>query len=312
MEINATTYHGLQALELRDEALKLVILPEWGGKIASLVDLRRGREWLHTNPHFAFQLPVYAADYVGGYDIGGFDECFPNVGAGLYPTWPWEGVALPDHGEVWALPWEADLAGNALDLGVHGARLPYRLEKNLRLLGGGRLRLDYRLTSLAPMDMPFVWSSHPLLDIRPGMRLEVPAEMVRVDSASPGFPAQAGELISWPIFEGRDLSLVPGPDTGLALKLIARSLAEGRAALSDPQDGARFEFIFDPGRVTHVGLWLNYGGWAGLPGVSPYYNLGFEPCIGVADRLDLALEAHECGLLPAEGELTWWLELAVQ
>jgi hypothetical protein len=282
MEINATTYHGLQALELRDETLKLVILPEWGGKIASLVDLRRGREWLHTNPHFSFKLPVYAADYVGGYDVGGFDECFPNIGAGTYPSWPWEGVPLPDHGEVWALPWEARPAGNALDLSVHGVRLPYRLGKSLRLL-----------------------------EIQPGMRLEVPATTARVDSASPGFAARAGELIPWPVCAGQDLSLVPGPERGLAVKLFAHQLSEGRVAVSDPQDGAHFEFSFDPQVVTHLGLWMNYGGWAGLSGVAPYYNLGFEPCIGVADRLDLALEAHECGLLPAGGELSWWLELAL-
>jgi hypothetical protein len=126
-----------------------------------------------------------------------------------------------------------------------------------------------------------------------------------------GFPASAGETISWPDHAGLDLRRVPGPETGWAVKLFAQELQEGRAAVVDPQDGARLEFSFDPNLVTHLGLWLNYGGWAGAPGAPPYYNIGFEPCIGAADRLDLAVKAGEYGLIPGKSEINWWLDLAL-
>lgn len=297
---------------MADEALRLVILPEWGGKIASLYDRRRGREWLHTNPNFRFRLPSYGGDYVGEYDIGGFDECFPNIGAGPYPAWPWQGTSLPDHGEVWALPWDVAQDSAGLTLSVEGVRLPYRLEKRLELQPQG-LWMGYRAVNRSAFDMPVLWSSHPLLDIREGMRLEVPADSVRVDSCSARFSqltgVQPGQVVAWPELEGLDLSAVPGPEAQMAAKLTARRLHTGRVALVDLADGAFFAFHFDPGSVTHCGLWLNYGGWAGKTGADPYFNFGLEPCIGGADQLELALQAGEAGLLPAQGELSWHLLL---
>ena len=315
MKITDIQFEGLPALELRDETLRMVVIPAWGGKIASIYDLRRGREWLHTNRQFTFGLPLYDADYIGEFDIGGFDECFPNIGAGPYPVFPWRGVALPDHGEVWALPWAVEVQSGALGLRVHGVRLPYSLEKHLSLLGGGRLRIEYRLESRVPFEMPFIWSSHPLLEVHPGMRLEVPAALARVDSRNSVFTArtgvEAGDLVPWPQIGELDLSVIPGPEAGYSVKLVARQLSEGRVALTDPHDGARFEFTFDRQLVTHTGLWLNYGGWSGKAGAEPYYNIGFEPCIGAADRLDLALAAGESAVLPAGGTAAWWLELAL-
>lgn len=312
MKIEAITHQGLPALALSDEKLRVVVIPGWGGKIASLYDRQRQREWLHTNPHFKFELPTYAADYIGLYDVGGFDECFPNIGAGRYPAWPWQDVDLPDHGEVWSLPWAVRQEENGLTLAVHGVRLPYRLEKRLSL-ADGCLRLAYRAANPTPFALPFVWSSHPLLDVQPGMRLEVPARSARVDSRSAKFAkltgVEPGEIISWPRIGELDLSSIPGAEAGMAAKLVARELSEGCTALIDPQAGARFEFRFDPALVPQVGLWLNYGGWSGKAGAPPYYNIGFEPCIGGRDRLDLAMEAGEYGLLPAESALDWWLEI---
>jgi hypothetical protein len=158
-----------------------------------------------------------------------------------------------------------------------------------------------------------LWSSHPLLDVKPGMRLEVPAASVRIDSCSPKFSEvtglQAGNLAAWPCLGGLDLSLIPGPEAGFSVKLVARELREPRVSLVDLQDGAALTFGFEPASVTHCGLWLNYGGWAGKPGAQPYYNIGLEPCIGGADRLDVALAVGEAGRLPANGEMAWELHL---
>ncbi len=292
--------------------MRLVILPEWGGKIVSIYDKHHDREWLHTNHNFLYRLPTYDSNYVRDFDIGGFDECFPNIGAGSFPGLPWQGVALPDHGEVWALPWDVDLDGDGLTLRVEGVRLPYTLEKRLELRSEG-LWMHYQAINLSPFDMPVLWSSHPLMDVKPGMRLEVPASSVRIDSCSPRFSeltrVKTGQIASWPLVNGQDLSIIPGPEARISAKLIARELREGRVALVDPEEGASLTFRFNQSSVTHCGLWLNYCGWAGKPGAAPYYNIGFEPCIGGADRLDLAVQVGEAGLLPAKGELSWYLQL---
>jgi galactose mutarotase-like enzyme len=314
--IEATGFRGLRALRLVDDTVHLTVIPAWGGKIVEMVDRRRGREWLFENPAFSYErcgarLPAYGADYVGRFDVGGFDECFPTVGACLYPTAPWWGTELPDHGEVWSLPWETEEDGDVLRLTTHGVRLPYWLEKAIRLTGDGGIRFDYRASNPTPFPMPFLWSSHPLFAIRPGMRLELPATSMRVFSA-PSFPAHHGDRIPWPRFDELDLGRVPRPDAGVAVKLFSPPLAEGWAELSDPLDGAAFCFEFDPQLVTHLGLWVNYGGWAGAPGADPYFNLGLEPSIGAPDTLDTAVHHWRAyGELPPHGSRSWWLQMTL-
>lgn len=303
-----TTFEGFPAVQLGRDALQLTLIPAWGGKIASIVDRRIPREWLARNEALPYTTPIYAGDYVGQYDVGGFDECFPNVGAGPYPAFPWQGAPLPDHGEVWPLPWQVHHLDDGLLLTVHGVRLPYHLEKSVRLLPGNRIRLDYTLHNPTPFSLHAVWSSHPLFAVRPGMRLSLPATRMRVDNDCPKLGLRAGDVTGWPEVSGVDLSAFPPPSAAIAVKLFALDLADGDVTLSDPERGAAFRFRFDPLLIPSVGLWLNYGGWAGAPGAPPYYNIGLEPCIGLADRLDTALQAGDVLTLRGHEQRRWWLE----
>lgn len=315
MEINEIDYQGLNALEMQDEAIRLIILPEWGGKIVSLYDKSHNREWLYINTNFNFQrLPTYDSNYIRDFDIGGFDECFPNIGAGLYPAWPWRGVVMPDHGEVWALPWEVVQNNSGMTLSVEGVRLPYKLEKRIELHSDG-LWMYYSAMNRTRFDMPMLWSSHPLLDVRKGMYLEVPTDSIRIDSCNPLFSdlfgVKPGEIISWPQYREKDFSIILGAEAQISAKMVARKLSAGNVSLIDSQKGRSLTFHFDPNVVTHCGIWLNYCGWAGKPGAEPYYNIGFEPCIGVADRLDVALDLGEAGLLAARDKFTWYLHISL-
>jgi hypothetical protein len=309
--IESMLFRGLEALLFQSARISSVIIPGWGGKIASLVDRRTGRQWLHTNPLIPYRLPAYGADYTRDFDAGGFDECFPNIAPGRYPQQPWQGVTLPDHGEVWALPWQIEFSATTLRLSVAGRQLPYRLEKWLSFPAEDCLRLDYRLENLSPYPLSFIWSSHPTLAVMPGMRIVLPAERLRVDSASERFNMQAGREVAWPWQAGHDLSLLPPREAGWAAKFYTRGLAGGWAVLSDPSNQAALRFEFDPELVTHIGLWMNFGGWTGVFGAEPYYNLAIEPCIGVADRLVTAMEEGEYGVIPPGGVSAWWLNLVV-
>ena len=310
MTITQTIHKGLDALCLETAALRVVVIPGWGGKIASLYDRRREREWLHVNPHLPYRLPTYGADYVRDFDAGGFDECFPNIGVGTFPTAPWDRVLLPDHGEVWSLPWTTAVTGESVTLTVHGVQLPYHLQKTITLRDNC-LRCDYRLTNPTPFAMPFIWSSHPTFAVHPGMRLAVPAQTVRVQGSVGAFPAPAGETVGWPHIGAEDCSILPAHDAARAAKLFFTELSEGRVAIADPADGSSCTLLFDLARVPHVGVWMNSGAWAGIPGVQPYYNLAVEPCIGADDALADALAAGAAGVLPASGEQSWWLELVI-
>lgn len=301
--INSTSFNGIDALEIENDTVRLTVLPAWGGKIASLYDKQRRREWLFESNVLPYRLPHYGANYVRDFDVGGFDECFPTVGSCYYPSSPWSGTYLPDHGEVWSLGWEAAIDDDKIRLATHGVVLPYRLEKTISLGGDGHIRLEYRATNLTPLQMPFLWSSHPLFALVPGLEIRLPAERVRVFSA-PAFDAHHGDVIEWP----NELATVPTPNAGIAAKFFTPPLDAGWAELHDPADGAIFRFTFDPDLVTHIGLWINYGGWAGAPDVDAYFNIALEPCIGAPDTLDTAVNHWgEYGVLPAHGTSSWWL-----
>jgi galactose mutarotase-like enzyme len=280
----------------------VTVLPAWGGKIATLFDRRRKRQWLHDNIFLPYQQPQHGADYVGAFDVGGFDDCFPSVAACRYPAPPWQDVSIPDHGDVWSLPWLAEVGVDAITMTVSGIHVPYVLSKTVRLVKN-KLHIDYSASNLTPYPMPFVWSSHPLLGLRPGMQIHLPASEMRENGTN--------RRVAWPIDDGIDLSVAPPPDAGMAMKLFSPPLEKGWVEVVDPHDGAELHFAFDPALVPTVGLWLNYGGWAGVPGVEPYYNVGVEPCIGSADSLVEAVTQGTNGTIGAHETVRWWLSLTM-
>lgn len=307
---------GFAALTLSNGLISLTYLPELGGKISSLKDLRSGREWLWTNAALKYRKLPYGTSYVADADTGGWDECFPTVTACNYPRRPFTGTPLPDHGEIWPRRWQTEVVDgmNGLRGSVRGTALPYEFERTVTLLPGAPLvRLDYRVRSLTDEDLVFIWSAHPLFAIEPGMEVALPAgaEVNCFSSLPDGFLAKDARL-DWPAqveHSGRDLdlSVMPPHDTGVACKLWSNPLSDGWAALRAPDGELRFDF--DPQLVPQVGIWLNAGAWSGAGG-EPYYNLGLEPCIGAQDSLAEAVDVYgQHAVLPGRGERCWWLEV---
>src|SRR5581483_1530299 len=106
-EIHKTTWHGFDAWELESEALRVVIVPELGAKIVSLFDKLAAYEWL-VAPMRPPRAVEYGAIFVEQ-DMSGWDEMMPTIDACAYPVpGAYANRYLPDHGEVWSLPWTRD------------------------------------------------------------------------------------------------------------------------------------------------------------------------------------------------------------
>ena len=316
VQVSDATVGGFDALTVSNDLVSFTIVPELGGKLTSLRDLRTGREWLWTNRRLPLRRLPPDASYVAEADTGGWDECFPTVAPCPYPLAPWRGTPLPDHGELWSQAWEVEVdraaSGGVVVRGrVGGLALPYRFERRIGLeQDTALLRVDYAVRNEGADDLAFIWSAHPLLTLEPGMRLSLPeGAVVQVNEGGRnGAAPEPGEYRWPPRVAGRelDLSQLPDPSAGVSLKLWSLPLAEGWVALVAREGELRFRF--DPALLPQVGLWLNAGGWAG-DGDEPYGNLGLEPCIGAQDALDEAVERwglHET--LPAGGLREWWIE----
>ncbi|MFI5314588.1 MAG: DUF5107 domain-containing protein [Myxococcota bacterium] len=262
------------ALVLENAAVAIAVLPELGGKIASLVNRATGREWLWRNPYLPYRRAAPGDSYVALHDTGGIDECFPTVA----PT-----DSLPDHGELYSQAWTVERrTDDSLVTSVPGPRARYRFQRTLHLArAAARLDLDYRLENLSDGELPFVWCLHPLFAIEPGMRIELPDSppLCVPDPSSRDFAPSASKTFAGPLTRG-EVGLVTA-DGGEALRLR-----------------------FDPAQTPFVGVWRNFAGWSGA-GTPPYFNLALEPSIGDSDSLDEAIARGTAGLLAPRAVRSW-------
>jgi galactose mutarotase-like enzyme len=155
--IRQTAWHSLNAWVLDTDVLSIVIIPELGAKIVSLFDKRSQLEWLVGPGARRLKKVPYGATFTEQ-DMSGWDEMFPTINACKYPG-PGDrhGAALPDHGEVWSLPWTLDEVGEGrLTLSVSGQALPYRLTRTLEFSAADTVRLHYRVNNLGSTLMPYM------------------------------------------------------------------------------------------------------------------------------------------------------------
>lgn len=310
-------------VELRGGDARVVIVPALGGKISEL--WFGERQWLWKNPQLPYRAPVAGASYVLTADSGGYDECFPTVGACTLPSLVRGagGRELPDHGELWSqhpvLTLTTDEAGHRAHCAWTGECLPYRFERTVVATPAGEVRCEYAATNLADLRVPFLWSAHPLLPLTKATRVELPeGARVRVWAEHGVDLGGAGAEHRWPLLRrGGQLLDVASPAAAwkkpyackLFVDLPPRDLAvrvvEGETMLS-----ARFDGL----QVPHVGLWINQGAWNPLPRTSwlpwrkpaPYFNLALEPSIGAPDTLSDALGAWESAHWLEAGETRRW------
>lgn len=320
--LTETTVQGFPALDIANGVIGVTVVPDLGGKFASLRDLRSGREWLWTSPVLPYaRVPHDATDpnhYVQRGDFGGWDECFPSVSACAYPLDPWRGRPVQDHGELWSAAWRAETARGddgrvALALAADGVGFPYTFRRTLTVApGAATLRLDYAVRNTGDDPFSYIWSAHPLLRLEPGMRVALPAGTVvhlnGVGRGGDGTPEPGA--YPWPLRAGGlDLTELPPPGAGVSCKLWSEPLAAGWVRLTAP--GGTLGLAFDPALLPQVGLWVNAGGWSGTGG-APYNNFGLEPCCGAQDSLADAVEVHRRYRTLAPGEThAWWLEVTL-
>ena len=291
----ATESQGFGSAELSAGGSRVVLIPELGGKIASLEIA--GRQWLWSNPSMPFRTPVPGTSYVATADSGGFDECFPTVAPCTLPAAAetYAGVALQDHGELWSQRPTIELVtrpdGQEATMVWTGSKMPYRFTRRVRVDASGAVTMRYAARNHGKTRLPFIWSSHPLFPLTEHTRLLLPdGEPVRVFSAERIDLGGLGAEHRWPNLrtpkEVLDVSTPLSLGKRFACKLFFDSVP-GIAAIEE--GGARLEVRFDRGEVPDFGLWINARGWSPSRRIRNYSNFAFEPCIGAPDTLSDAL-----------------------
>ncbi len=217
----------------------------------------------------------------------------------------------------WRLPCEVEQRGlREMRLTATGSVLPLRLERTLKL-EGDTLRIAYRLENVGEVEVPHVWSAHPLFCVDPGDAIVLPpsVQQVSVEASAQDRLGTKGSVHQWPIAELRDgekvdLSRAGNVSDNIGDKLYAAAPAEGWAAIERRGPGLRVKVGFDPALCPYLGLWLCYGGWP-QGQASRQQCVALEPCTAPGDSLAEALEKGSARMLAPGQSSLWWMTVSV-
>lgn len=295
---------GQAAVVLENRHLRAVLLPGLGGKIISLVDKAADIELLWRND----RVPVGAVPFGAGYDdvfLGGWDELFPNDEPEILA-----GEPMPDHGELWSLPWTiTDLVEGpdevSVELTVRGPISATSVSKRLVLGRDPTLRTDYRVTNNGRRELPYLWKSHVAVRVHPDTVVDLAADDVLVHAFGDPRARPDGGRFRWPtaVAAGVAHDFRRPPDTtagGVTEFLIATTLTDGRCAVDHAAAGSGLTLRWNPTELPSCWTFASYGGgWRGLE------VLVLEPCTGhpLSVREGVAAGTHRT---LAAGATTAW------
>lgn len=311
-KIYPSVYRNQESIVLENELLKVTLVPGVGGKIASLIYKPRNSELLWQNSEEEFVQSEYDSSFAEG-DMSGIDDMFPTIDECFYPDGPWKGTRLPDHGEVWALPWNSHLNNQEVTLSVLGVRIPYKLSKKIKLIGN-KLDLSYNLENLSPFSFKFIWALHPLFKMDEYTRIILPEsvkQVINVGSTSSRLGGY-GSTHLWPITKDNsgavyDMSRISPPEKGSYEKYyVVGPTPEDWCALFNERSKLETRIKFTKEKVPYLGVWVNEGAYHGQ------YNVAPEPCTGAFDRVDTAANWGAVSTVAGMDTYEWQISIEVK
>ncbi len=296
-------YHGVRAVMLENRQLRVVVLPETGGRIYSLVHKPSDTEFLWHNPRANPRLIPFGTSFDDNL-VGGWDDLLPTVDACTY-----QGEAVPDHGELWGLPWDWKITPTkdgsvSLYTSVTAPITPVKLERWLTVADDQpELHVRYRLTNLAPQPVDLLWGIHPLFVISPVHRLDLPPSRMLVELASSEQVGQVGQFYEWPHLPTTvgsvDMRQIPPSEVNASAGHYAIESSAGWLALTDQASQVGIALVYPAEVFKSLWLWMSFGGWRN------HYHLAVEPWTGSPVNLAQAAAAGRQTILTAHQSIDY-------
>ena len=302
-----TSWFNFPAITLENERILVTIVPDLGAKIVSLFDKIHRHEWL-VPPMRPPQKTEFGAEFVSQ-DMGGWDEMMPTI----IPC-TWNGRVLPDHGEVWNVPWQVESLAGEVALSVKGKTLPYELKRSAVLTTPGCLELRYSLIHNGSTPFPYLWAAHPQFVVGLQTRIVFPPEVkqvvnVVVQDAMWGNP---GDRHAWPTAvaaNGQSLNLdrVRSIEHHACRKFyVPPEQSVGWAGLVDEESGCELHLSWSPTDLPYLGLWVDEGAYQTHPVAAP------EPTTAYYDSLETAIRNGKAPILNPGEEKHWTLNVILK
>ncbi|MDX2213781.1 MAG: hypothetical protein SFY66_10900 [Oculatellaceae cyanobacterium bins.114] len=276
-------------ITLENSELQLIIRPDLGGRIDQLVDRQTSRSWLWHPPGYdsTQTRSLSVGDSFDEHWTGGWDEMFPNDGAGQF-----QGRDLVDHGEVWSQKWDVIESSSChVKLAYQCHTVPVRVEKTIQLDAKPQATITYQFENTSADPIPFLLKQHCAIAIEPGDEILLPncvvepafldfSKIIGRQAKTPfpkAFAADGSEV---------DLRITPPASSQLQEFYYTSELAVGECGIRHARSHSTLLMQFDLTDFPYVWVFQSYGGWR------DYYVLVMEPCTTLP--FDLA-EAYEKG-----------------
>jgi len=312
IKIYESDYKNQKAINIESNLIKVQFLPEIGSKMSNFIYKPLDLDLLIHRSNKKYRLGIYDGDYLKS-ECSGFDEMFPSINKCYYDAYPWSGIKIPDHGEVWSLNWDLKLEKSKIIMDVNGVRFPYKIKKIIYFLQDNILRIEYELVNTSNFNFYFLWSAHFMFVSEEGLEIILPQgvnKIVSVFSHSSRL-GNYGDEFSWPKFQnnkGKDetLNIIrPKSTRDYGKYYIKGKIPEGWCVLKYPKSNILLALSFPEEKVPYLAILPNEGGW------DNFYNIFIEPCTSSFDRLDVAKLRGECSCIPAKSKTQWYLNLTV-
>ena len=292
---------------IENEALRMEVWATIGGKVSSVIDKADGYELLFTYPS---EIPIEQAKYDRPYAQSwcvGWDELMPAEGGGAYPAFPYKGIAVPDHGELWGIPTTAVPSRNGITTVWHGLRFGYRLTRKL-FLEANQIISEYALVNLSPFEFRFVWAQQALLSMK------APVEIELVKGAEFRFSHDSQHMridrkFLWPKLEPSvDLSQPAALPAQRSWKSYSQAPIAQAAVVRYPSRARRLrlEYSSESALAAYWGVWVNTGGW------EHHRHLSILPTTGRFDEVDRAVADESAGRLAGLEKVGWTVKWTVE
>ena len=309
--LTETEWHNFPAWTLEDEAIAVTFLPQKGGKICSLIDKRKRREWLIGPGNRPLKPVPYGAVFTQQ-EMCGWDEMFPTIDAcRIASSGMLKRVLLPDHGEVWTMEWDVEEGTeNSFRLGVDGKAFPYHLCRQARLTRRGGLELAYTVTNMGTVPFPYLWTAHPQFACTEETVIDLPANVVSVYNAM-DMPqwGPRGTIYPWPNATRLDgqpqaLNRIRSANFQECHKFyVLPDVIVSWAMLTDLSADARLLLEWNA-PIRYLGILVDEGVF------NPEAVAALEPSTGFYDDLERAYQSGRATILKPRETHTWQITLS--
>jgi hypothetical protein len=296
------TYRGLRTVVMENAHLRVMVLADKGGDIASLVHKPTDTEFLWRS-QAGIRDPRVPTSRGGSADAGWLD-CYEGGWQSIFPNGGWGSsygaLDLGLHDESAMLPWQATVLNAGPDVAVveltaQLVRTPLAATRRLTLSADSPvLMVAETIRNLASAKFPISYGQHIVFGapfLSPACRIDLPEASVHVHpepmDETMSLPVDARS--TWPNVirndgSERDLSRVPGPDAGTADMLYLGDLQDGWYAVTNTQLGVGLAVQWPVDLYRYLWQWEVFGGNPGYPWWGRNYNLGLEPFTSATNR----------------------------